>query len=57
VLCSHAHDSFEFRKRSQLFIRSHNEPLSVAAMRVNDEDRPLESIAETPSDILFFAQI
>jgi hypothetical protein len=30
---------FEFQKRSQLFIRSHNETLSVIAMRVCDEDR------------------
>jgi len=30
---------FKFDKRSQLFIRTHNETLSVAAMRVNNEDR------------------
>jgi hypothetical protein len=29
---------FKFHKRSQFFIRSHNEPLPVA-MRVNDPDR------------------
>jgi hypothetical protein len=29
VLCSHAHDSFEFRKRSQLFIRTHNEAMKA----------------------------
>src|SRR5215472_4072822 len=28
----------QFDKRSQLFIRSHNEPLSVAAMRVSNPD-------------------
>jgi hypothetical protein len=28
---------FKFQKRSQLFIRAHNEALT-AAMRVNDED-------------------
>jgi hypothetical protein len=30
---------FEFRKRSQLFIRSHNETLSVASMCVSNPDR------------------
>ena len=30
---------FKFQKRSQLFIRTHNEPLSVVAMRVCDPDR------------------
>jgi hypothetical protein len=30
---------FEFQKRSQLFIRVHNETLSVVAMAVNDPDR------------------
>jgi hypothetical protein len=29
---------FEFKKRRQLFIRSHNETLSVVAMRVNNPD-------------------
>jgi hypothetical protein len=29
---------FEFQKRSQLFIRVHNETLSVAAMRVCNPD-------------------
>jgi hypothetical protein len=29
---------FEFQKCSQLFIRTHNETLLVAAMRVSDED-------------------
>jgi hypothetical protein len=34
--------SFQFQKRSQFFIRVHNEPLSVAAMRVgNPDDSPL----------------
>jgi hypothetical protein len=39
----------QYDERSQLFIRSHNEPLSVAAMRVCNPDcsPPLESIAET----------
>jgi len=27
---------FEFQKRSQLFIRPHNEPVSVAAVRDNN---------------------
>ena len=30
---------FQFQKRSQLFIRAHNETLSVVAMRVNNPDR------------------
>jgi len=39
---------FEFKKRSQLFIRSRNEPLSVVAMRGSIQIvRPLEPIAET----------
>jgi hypothetical protein len=30
---------FKFRKRSQLFIRTHNETLSVVAVRVCNPDR------------------
>jgi hypothetical protein len=30
--------SREFKKRSQLIIRTHNETLPVVAMRVNNED-------------------
>jgi hypothetical protein len=30
---------FQFSKRSQQFIRTHNEPLSVAAMRIRNPDR------------------
>jgi hypothetical protein len=30
---------FKFHKRSQFFIRTHNETLSVAAMRVSNPDR------------------
>jgi hypothetical protein len=30
---------FQFEKRGQLFIRSHNEPLAVAAMRVSNPKR------------------
>jgi len=33
-----ANRRFQFQKRRQLFIRSHNEPLSIAAMRVNNPD-------------------
>jgi len=33
-----ANRPFHFHKRGQLFIRSHNEPLTVAAMRVTNED-------------------
>jgi len=44
-----ANTRFEFQKSRQLFIRSHNETLSIVAMRVCNPDRvrPLESIAET----------
>jgi hypothetical protein len=30
---------FQFKKRSQLFIGTHNKTLSVVAVRVSDEDR------------------
>ena len=30
---------FQFQKRRQLFIRAHNETLSIAAMRVSNPDR------------------
>jgi hypothetical protein len=33
-----ANRRFEFQKRSQLFIRSHDEPVSVATMCVSNED-------------------
>jgi hypothetical protein len=33
------HCCFQFHKRSQLFIRTHNEALSVIAMRVSNPDR------------------
>jgi hypothetical protein len=32
-------DFFEFKKRRQLFLRTHNETLSVVAMRVHNPDR------------------
>jgi len=34
-----ANRRFKFKKHSQLFIRSHSETLSVAAMCVNNPDR------------------
>jgi hypothetical protein len=34
-----ANRRFKFHKRGQLFLRMHNETLSVAAMRVNNPDR------------------
>ena len=34
-----ANRRFEFQKRRQLFIRTHNETLSVVAMRVSNPDR------------------
>jgi len=38
-----ANRRFKFKKHSQLFIRSHSETLSVAAMRINNPDRsPLQ---------------
>jgi hypothetical protein len=50
---------FEFQKRCQLFIRTHNEALTVAAMRVNNPDRSPVAVdgcdtAPTPSG---FAEI
>jgi len=39
---------FQFQKSGQLFIGTHNETLSIAAMRVGNEDRsPPESMART----------
>jgi hypothetical protein len=35
---------FEFQKRSQLFIRSHDETLSAVAVRVSNKDRPAMAI-------------
>jgi hypothetical protein len=37
--CGTANRRFNFNKRSQPFIRSHNETLTVAVMRVCDKDR------------------
>jgi hypothetical protein len=37
-LISGANRRYQFQKRSQLFIRAHNEPLSVAAMRISNPD-------------------
>jgi hypothetical protein len=34
-----ARGRFEFKKRRQLFIRTHNEPLSVVAVCINNPDR------------------
>src|SRR5712692_9061778 len=50
---------FKFEKRRQPFIRTHNEPLTVAAMRVSNEDcSPVgvhaRDVAPTPTG---FAQI
>jgi hypothetical protein len=43
-----ARDSFEFQKRSQLFLRVRNKTLAVVSMRVNNPDRsPWQSTAET----------
>jgi len=44
VNCQHnspalANRGFQFHKRSQLFLRAHNEALSVIAMRVRNPDR------------------
>jgi hypothetical protein len=33
------HRRFQFNERSELFIRTHNETLSIVAMRVNHPDR------------------
>ena len=45
---SSANRRFQFHKRGQLFIRMHNETLSVVAMRISKSDcSTVESIAET----------
>jgi hypothetical protein len=36
--CGRANRRFQFHEPRQFFIRVHNEPLSVAAMRVRDKD-------------------
>jgi hypothetical protein len=36
---NHSNRRFQFQKRSQLFIRVHNQALSVAAMRVCNPNR------------------
>jgi len=38
TLTNWANPRFEFKKLSQLFIRVHNEPLPIAAMRVSNPD-------------------
>ncbi len=38
-LAASANRKVKLQKRSQLFIRTHNEALAVVAMRVPDEDR------------------
>jgi hypothetical protein len=45
--------SFQFQKRSQLFVRTRDETLSIAAIRVNIQIvLPSQSTAETPSGFL-----
>jgi len=39
ILAASTSRPFKFNKRSQLFIRTHDETLSVAAMRVSNPDR------------------
>jgi len=34
-----ANRRFDFHKRGQLFFASHNEPLSLTAMRISNKDR------------------
>jgi hypothetical protein len=36
--CAATNRRFQFQKRSQLFLRTHNETLSVIAMRVGNPD-------------------
>jgi hypothetical protein len=54
ILFNRSNRHFEFQKRSRLFIRTHNETLSVAAVRVSNPDRSSVGInrrdtAPTPS--------
>jgi hypothetical protein len=39
TISASAHRQFEFHKRRQFFIRTHNETLTVAVMRVDNPDR------------------
>jgi hypothetical protein len=39
AIAASANRQFQFQKRGQPFIRTHNETLSVAAMRVSNPDR------------------
>src|SRR6266550_9084640 len=43
-----ANRPFQFQKRSQLFIRKHNETLTVVAMRVSNSERSLASMIPLP---------
>jgi hypothetical protein len=38
IRIARANCAFEFQKRSQLFIRTHNETPSIAAMRISNPD-------------------
>jgi hypothetical protein len=52
-------DFFKFEKRSQLFIRAHNERLSIAAVCINNPKRSLFVIhsCDTPPTPSGFAEI
>jgi hypothetical protein len=45
-LLSLANRRFKFKERGQLFIRSHNEALTVASVRVSNPDRAPGTIHE-----------
>jgi hypothetical protein len=52
IIQSAENRSFKFRKRSQSFIRTHNEPLTVAAMCVSNPDDPplgIQSLRRSPN--------
>jgi hypothetical protein len=53
-----ANHRFEFEKRRQLFIRAHNETLSVATMCVNNPDpfaRENQSLTRSPRSISVYS--
>jgi hypothetical protein len=56
-LVENPHRYFKFQKRSQLFIRTHNETFPIATMRVSNPDRSPFGIdgcdpADTPTSFL-----
>ena len=47
-----AHRRFQFHKRSQFFIRTHNETLSVVAVRVSNPDRFVIRVCDSAGNVI-----